>query len=76
MKQGTDHNKSIHDYFLYSRVRFQRDFNGRGEGWYFMLTRRKVYGPFPDIDVANTILEGLLIRLANGESEEDFQEQA
>jgi len=76
MKRGTDHQKIVQDYFLYSRVRFQKDYNGRGEGWYFMLTPRRVYGPFPDMEMANTILEGLLLRLANGESEEDFQEQA
>lgn len=76
MRQEADLKKNIHGYFLYSRVRYQRDYNGRGEGWYFMLTPRKAYGPFPDRDVANSILEGLLIRLANGESEEDFQQQA
>jgi len=76
MRQESAHGKTVQGYFLYSRVRFQRDFNGRGEGWYFMLTPRKVYGPFPDKDIADNILEGLLIRLANGESEEYFQEQA
>ena len=76
MQQGLDHRKTIQNYFLYSRVRFQRDYDGRGAGWYFMLTPRRAYGPFPDMDIANTILDGLLMRLANGESEEDFQEQA
>jgi len=76
MKQKSDQGRIIQGYFLYSRVRYQRDYDGRGEGWYFMLTPRRAYGPFPDQDIANTILEGLLLRLASGESEEDFQEQA
>jgi hypothetical protein len=76
MKGKSEQRKMVQGYFLYSRVRFLKDYNGRGEGWYFMLSPRKAYGPFPNKDVANTVLEGLLNRLANGESEENFQEQA
>lgn len=76
MKQQPGNRERVQSYFLYSRVRFHKDYNGRGEGWYFMLTPRMAYGPFPERDIANTILEALLIRLANGEAEEDFQKQA
>lgn len=76
MKQQAGDRERVQGYFLYSRVRYHREYNGRGAGWYFMLTPRTAYGPFPDRDIANTILEGMLIRLANGEAEEDFQQQA
>jgi len=61
------------DDLVYSHTFYQRDCNGRGEGWYFMLSHKSPYGPFPNKDVANTILEGLIERLSNGESEEDFR---
>jgi len=41
MKGKSDQRKMIQGWFLYSRVRFQRDDNGREKGWYFMLTPRK-----------------------------------
>jgi len=75
MKQKSDHKKTNKDDVLYSHIFYQRDSNGRGEGWYFMLSHNEPYGPFPDKDVANTIIKELVKRLENGESEEDFQKQ-
>jgi len=75
MNSKSDYGKNNKDDFLYSHIFYQRDCGGRGEGWYFMLSHNEPYGPFPDKDVANTIIKELVIRLENGESEEDFQKQ-
>jgi len=75
MKKKSNHRETTPD-SLYSHTFYQRDFDGRGEGWYFMLSHNKPYGPFSDKDTAITILEGLIKRLENGESEADIQNQA
>ena len=74
MKRKSDDTQIDKRDIVYSHVFYQRDCNGRGEGWYFMLSRNSPYGPFPDKDVANTILDGVVKRLENGESEDDIQE--
>ena len=75
MKRKSDHTQINKNDVVYSHTFYQRDCNGRGEGWYFMLSRNQPYGPFPDKDVATTILEGVVKRLENGESEDDIQEK-
>lgn len=74
MKRKSDNTDIDKRDIVYSHVFYQRDCNGRGEGWYFMLSRNAPYGPFPDKNVANTILDGVVKRLENGESEDDIQE--
>jgi len=74
MKKRPNHGNIDQDSVLYSHLFYQSDFNGRGEGWYFILSRNQPYGPFPDKEVANTILEGLVERLDKGESEEDIRD--
>ena len=75
MKRKSDDPEIDKRDIVYSHVFYQRDCNGRGEGWYFMLSRNAPYGPFPEKEVANTILEGVVKRLENGESEEDIQKK-
>lgn len=75
MKRKSGHPQADERDIVYSHIFYQRDCNGQGEGWYFMLSRNRPYGPFPDKDVANTILEGVVKRLENGESEEDIQKK-
>jgi len=75
MKSKSDKTQIDKGDVLYSHLFYQGDFDGRGEGWYFMLSHSKPYGPFPDKNVAKTVLEGLLKRLENGESEQDIQNQ-
>ena len=57
MKRKSDDPEIDKRDIVYSHVFYQRDCNGRGEGWYFMLSRNAPYGPFPEKEVANTILE-------------------
>jgi hypothetical protein len=72
MKRKSDDTKTDKRDIVYSHIFYQRDCEGRGEGWYFMLSQHSPYGPFPDKDVANTILEGVIKRLEAGESEEEI----
>ena len=60
---------------IYSHTFYEEDFDGRGDGWYFILSPNKPYGPFPDKDVAETVLKGLLRRLNSGESIEEIQKK-
>jgi len=75
MKPKSGHTRINKHDVLYSHVFYQRDCDGRGEGWYFMLSHSRPYGPFKDKDLAHTILEGLVKRLENGESEDDIRDQ-
>ena len=70
MKSKSDKNDVI-----YSHLFYEKDFDGRGNGWYFMLSHNKPYGPFPDKDVATTVLKGLLKRLESGETIDDIQKK-
>ena len=75
MKPKSDHRQINQTYFQASRVFYQGDFNGHGEGWYFMLGHSKPYGPFKNKDVTNAALADLVKRLSNGEPGENVQQQ-
>ena len=60
---------------LYSHIFYEKNFDGRGDGWYFILSPNRPYGPFPEKDVADTVLKGLLKRLHNGESIDDIRKK-
>ena len=52
-------------YFRSDRIFYQGGFDEvRGAGWYIAMRGGYSYGPFPDKDVAQTIAEGLIQRLA------------
>ena len=73
MKPKSGDDKTDGTDVIYSHIFYDQDFDGRGDGWYFMLSHNKPYGPFPDKDVAITVLKGLLQRLNSGESIDDLQ---
>lgn len=56
--------------FLNDCVFFHGSMEGRGAGWYIELRSGHTYGPFPDKDVAQTILNGVVARLKAKEFEE------
>jgi len=48
----------------HARIFFQSSMKGDNNGWYISLTSERAYGPFPDRDVAEYILDGILKRAA------------
>ncbi len=48
----------------HERIFFQSTLNGNNSGWFISLNSKRAYGPFPDRDVAEYILDGLLKRAA------------
>jgi len=70
MKPKLDHRQINQAYLQASRVFYQDDYNGSGEGWYFILGHSKPCGPFQDEGVTNTMLEELVKHLSNGGPEE------
>lgn len=45
------------------RIFFQSSPDGHNSGWYIALTSERAYGPFPDKQVAQYILAGLIRRI-------------
>lgn len=45
------------------RIFFQSSLDGRNSGWYISITSERAYGPFPDKQVAQYILDGLVKRI-------------
>jgi hypothetical protein len=45
------------------RIFFQSSLDGRNSGWYISITSERAYGPFPDKQVAQYILDGLVSRI-------------
>jgi len=46
------------------RIFFQSTPKGDNNGWFISLTSERAYGPFPEREVAEYILEGLIKRVA------------
>ena len=74
MKRQTDERNDNSVYFRSERVFFQAELNGRDGGWYIAMRGGYSYGPFPDRDVAETIAEGLIKRLKNKTTNDEWEE--
>lgn len=70
MKRLTDPILDDTVYFRSDRVFYQGSSNAAESGWYISMRGGYAYGPFPDRDVAMTILDGLTKRLRAREVEE------
>lgn len=51
------------------RIFFQSTMDGNNSGWFISLNSKRAYGPFPDREVAEYILDGLLKRAAARKSQ-------
>lgn len=71
MKRRTDDENDGKVYFRSDRIFHSADVDGRGAGWYIAMRGGYSYGPFPDRDVAHTIIEGLIKRLQARAAEEN-----
>jgi hypothetical protein len=63
MKRQTDNKDDKSVYYRSDRIFHSTDVDGRGTGWYIAMRGGYSYGPFPDRDVAQTIIDGLVKRL-------------
>jgi len=52
------------------RIFFQSSLDGHNSGWYISITSERAYGPFPDKQVAQYILDGLVRRILDRRSED------
>ena len=59
--QTTPHAQAV--YLNNEQIFFQSTIDGRKNGWYITVTGEQLYGPFPNKQVAQQILDGLLQRL-------------
>lgn len=75
MTTPTDHTMNEPAQFLKDCIFYHANMDGRGAGWYIELRSGYTYGPFPDKDVAQTILEGVLKRLNAGNTDESDDRQ-
>lgn len=70
MNRRTDEQDDRKVYFRSDRIFHSADVDGRGTGWYIAMRGGYSYGPFPDRDVAQTIIDGLIKRLQARAAEE------
>lgn len=53
------------------RIFFQSSLDGRNSGWFISITSERAYGPFPDKQVAQYILDGLVKRILERHAENE-----
>lgn len=79
MNRQTDDWDDNKVYFRSDRIFYQADLEGRGSGWYIAMRGGHSYGPFPERDVAEKIVEGLIKRLeekAASDAWDEYQNKA
>ena len=74
MNRQTDDGNDNKVYFRSDRIFFQADLEGRGSGWYIAMRGGHSYGPFPNRDVAEMIVEGLIKRLQDKAAVDEQQQ--
>jgi len=57
------------------RIFFQSSLDGRNSGWYISITSERAYGPFPDKQVAQYILDGLVKRILDQRAETEVTDE-
>ncbi len=56
--------------FETKRIFFQSSIDGSNSGWFISITDERAYGPFPDKQVAQYILDGLVKRMLERHSQD------
>jgi len=66
----TTQNDSNPALFETKRIFFQSSLDGNNSGWFISISDERAYGPFPDKQVAQYILDGLVKRMLERHAKE------
>ena len=69
--EGQSQQSSTVARFDSKRIFFQSSLDGSNSGWYISISSERAYGPFPDKQVAQYILDGLVRRILDRRTDEE-----